>query len=314
MRILVTGATGFVGYVVAQRLVAEGHEVVALARSAGGRLPAGVASVSGDLLNAQSVAAAVTKTAPEAVCHLAALVRARESRAEPVRYWQTNVGGTLALLAALTASPAPSRLVLASTCAVYGEPPEQPIREEAVPIPTSPYGASKLASDQVVADAAATGAIGAISLRSFNVAGGIPGHADRDESRLIPKIVAVARGRAAELLVNGDGSVVRDYLHVLDMAEAFALAIPACEPGKWRAYNVGSGHQSTIADVIHAAEDVTGRLNVRHQSSAPEPPVLLADITRIKTELGWQPHFSSLPRIVRDAWISTADAVNSANE
>jgi UDP-glucose 4-epimerase len=315
MRVLVTGATGFVGYAVASRLVDDGHDVVALTRSTSGALPPSVERVTADLLNPRAVAAAVATAKPDAACHLAALARVRDSRADPVRYWQTNVGGTLALLAALsTDAPAPRRLVMASTCAVYGEPPEQPIREDAASAPSNPYGTSKLAADRAAADLAATGAIGAVSLRSFNIAGGLPGHPDHDESRLIPKIVAVAQGRADELVVNGDGSVVRDYVHVLDMADAFARALDACEPGRWRAYNVGSGRRSTIADVIAAAEQVTGRaIPVRHRPPAPEPPELLADATRIEQELGWQAQSSDLLQIIGDAH-EAASSVYSAIE
>ena len=133
---------------------------------------------------------------------------------------------------------------------MYGEPGAARIAEEVSPAPTSPYGSSKLAADRAVADLAATGAIGAVSLRAFNVAGGLPGHADRDETRLVPKAVAVVQGRAPELVVNGDGGAVRDHVHVADMADAFARALDACRPGHWTAYNVGSGRRSTIMDVV----------------------------------------------------------------
>jgi len=237
------------------------------------------------------------------VCHLAALVRARESRTDPVAYWRTNVGGTLAVLHALAAQPAPARLVVASTCAVYGEHTGGPVAEDAPARPANPYGASKLAADAAVADLAATGAVGAVSLRAFNVAGGLPGHGDRDETRLVPKAVSVAQGRADELVVNGDGSVVRDYVHVADMADAFVRALDACRPGHWTAYNVGAGRRSTIADVVAAVEAVAGRpLPVRHRPPAAEPAALLADAGRIGRELGWRPERSDLRRIVADAY------------
>ena len=240
----------------------------------------------------------------DAVCHLAALVQARGSRADPVGYWRTNVGGTLAILQALAAQEGqPARLVVASTCAVYGEPGAARITEDVPPAPANPYGSSKLAADRAVADLAATGAIGAVSLRAFNVAGGLPGHADRDETRLVPKAVAVARGRAPELVVNGDGAVVRDYVHVADMADAFARALDACRPGHWTAYNVGSGgRRSTIMDVVAAAEAVAGRVvPVRHEPPATEPAELKADASRIRRDLGWRPEASDLHRIVADA-------------
>lgn len=303
MRVLVTGAAGFVGYAVAAALVEAGHEVVALTRSERA-VPAGVQRLRGDVLDVEAVTRAVDTAGADAVCHLAALVRVRDSRTDPLAYWRTNVGGTLAVLQAMSSrTGAPGRLVVASTCAVYGERSGQPITEAARPEPTSPYGRSKLAADRAVSDLAETGAIGAISLRAFNIAGGVPGRPDTDESRLIPKIVAVAQGRADELIVNGDGSVVRDYVHVADMADAFVRALDACRPGHWTAYNVGSGLRSTIADVIAAAEAVTGApLPVRHNPPVDEPRELLADAGRIRAELGWRPVRSQLLRVVEDAW------------
>jgi UDP-glucose 4-epimerase len=186
---------------------------------------------------------------------------------------------------------------------VYGEQAQQPVRETAPVAPSSPYGTSKLAADHAAADLAATGAIGAISLRAFNVAGALPGQPDRDTTRLIPQLLAVQQGRAPELVVNGEGTAVRDFVHVTDMATAFVLALRACEPGSWRAYNVGSGHPSTVRDVIATTETVTGRpVPRRHTAAAREPATLLADSTRIRSELGWRPERSSLPEIISDAW------------
>jgi UDP-glucose 4-epimerase len=302
MRVLVTGVAGFVGYAVADRLCRDGHEVCGLARS-DGRLPDEVERIVADLRDDAMVRAAFGRRY-DAVCHLAALVRARDSRADPVGYWRTNVGGTLAILRGLAAQDGPpTRLVVASTCAVYGEPGAARITEDIPPHPTNPYGSSKLAADRAVAELAATGAIGAVSLRAFNIAGGLPGHADRDERRLVPKVVAVARRRAPELVVNGDGGVVRDYVHVADMADAFARALDACRPGHWTAYNVGSGRRSTIMDVVAAAEAAVGRvLPVRHDPPAAEPAELLADASRIRRDLGWRPESSDLQRIVADAY------------
>jgi UDP-glucose 4-epimerase len=301
VRVLVTGATGFVGYAVADRLRRDGHDVCALTRS-DRPLPDGVQRVAGDLCDPDSLRGAVADGI-DAACHLAALVRVRDSRTDPLGYWRTNVGGTLALLKALVGQPGPPpRLVVASTCAVYGDDAVQPIPEAAVPRPVSPYGASKLAADLAVSDVADTGAVGAVSLRAFNIAGGLPGHPDRDETRLIPKLIAVARERAPELTVNGDGSVVRDYVHVADMADAFVRALDACRPGTWTAYNVGSGRRSTIADVIAAAEAAVGRrLPVVHRPPAREPATLLADARRIREDLGWTAARSDLPQIVGDA-------------
>src|SRR5882757_1752793 len=175
---------------------------------------------------------------------------------------------------------------------------------EATPLdPTSPYGTTKLAADRAAADLAATGAIGAISLRAVNIAGAAHGRPAPDETRLIPKLLAVQQGRAPEMVVNGDGSAVRDFVHVADMATAFSLALDACQPGSWRAYNVGSGQRTTVNDVIAAAETATGRpVPVRHRAAANEPLEVLADSARIRAELGWQPRKSDLREIVGDAW------------
>ena len=300
MRVLVTGAAGFVGYAVAALLIEQGHQVTGLTRFPASPLPIGVQRLQGDLHTPEALPQALADV--DGVCHLAGLTKVRESRTNPIDYWRTNVGGTLAILHRLTDAGV-GRVVLASTCVVYDQQDAQPISETAALAPSSPYATSKLAADQAAADLAATGAIGAISLRAFNVAGALPRHPDRDSTRLIPQLLAVQQGRAPELVVNGDGTAVRDFVHVADMATAFALALRACEPGIWRAYNVGSGHPSTVHDVIAVAETVTGRpVPRRHAAAAHEPATLLADSTRIRTELGWRPEKSSLPEIMADAW------------
>jgi UDP-glucose 4-epimerase len=300
VRVLVTGAAGFVGYAVAALLVEDGHEVTGLTRSPASALPTGVQRLHGDLRTPETLP--ITLTEIDGVCHLAGLTKVRESRSSPLDYWRTNLGGTLTILDRLAGTRA-GRIVLASTCVVYGEQAEQPISETASGAPSSPYATSKLAADQATADLAATGAIGAISLRAFNVAGALPGHVDRDITRLIPQLLAVQQSRAPELVVNGDGTAVRDFVHVADMASAFALALHACEPGTWRAYNVGSGRPSTVHDVIATTETVTRRpVPRRHTAAAHEPATLLADSTRIRSELGWRPERSSLSEIITDAW------------
>jgi UDP-glucose 4-epimerase len=302
MRILVTGAAGFVGYAVAARLVADGYTVAGLTRSPTATLPAGVARHLGDIRDPTSL----PDEPFDGVCHLAGLAQVRESRADPLRYWQTNTGGMLALLDWLPKTGA-DRLVIASTCAVYGEPDQQPIAETAPETPTSPYGSSKLAADRAAADCAATGDLGAISLRAFNITGATPGRPDHDLTRLIPKLLAVQHGHAPEITINGDGSAIRDFVHVTDMADAFARALTACQPGTWRAYNVGSGQPRSIADVIHTVEYITGRsVPRRHAPPAQEPAYLAADPTRIHNELGWQPTSSTLEQIITDAFSAAA--------
>src|SRR5690606_473197 len=304
MRVLVTGASGFVGYAVAAALTERGHTVVGLTRSTTSALPEGVRRAHGDL-SPDCLRDALADV--DGVCHLAARTRARDSRADPLGYWRTNVGGTLALLEAMTATGA-RRLVLASTCIVYGGRDAPPSDETAVTAPAGPYGASKLAAANAAMDFAATGAIGAISLRAFTIAGALPGHPDPDETRLIPRAMAVQRGTAPELVVNGDGGAIRDFVHVVDVADAFARALEACEPGTARVYNIGGGRPTRVRDVIDVVEQVTGRpVARRHVPPAGEPQVLLADSKAIRADLGWDPRRSDLRVIVEDAWTAVCD-------
>lgn len=258
MRVLVTGVTGFLGNAVTAALVRHGHEPLAFVRS-GRRVTSGAVSVvRGDVLDLATVRAAVAGV--DGVCHLAARTRIRDSLTDPLGYWRTNLVGTLNVLDALADNAdrrGPLSLVLASTASVYGTLERQPITEDAPTLPQNPYGASKLAADQAAAGVAAAGALGAVSLRACNIAGAAAGITDTDVTKLIPKILAVQAGHEPELVINGDGSAVRDFVHVLDMAEAFALALDACVPGQWRAYNVGSGRRTRVLDVLRAAEQVT---------------------------------------------------------
>lgn len=301
MRVLVTGATGFLGRAVVGALARHGHDVVAMVHTNQQPPPGASTTVSGDILDVQSLRAAVTDV--DAVCHLAAVTRMRESREQPVRYWRLNTTGTVNLLDAIgTAGRAPTKFVHASTAAVYGAPEQQPITEDTPPQPMNPYGASKLAADHAAAGLAETGAIGAISLRAFAVAGAID-VPDTDVSRVIPKVLAVQRGIEPEMIVNGDGTALRDFVHVADMADAFVLALDGCEVGSWRVYNIGGGRGASVADVLRVTEEVTGRpVPARHMPPAHEPPVLLADTARIESELGWQAKNSDLRQIISDGW------------
>lgn len=310
MRVLVTGAAGFLGAAVTAALAGHGHEPVAFVRE-GRRVAADVEVVHGDVLDLPALRSAVAGV--DGVCHLAARTRVRDSLTDPLAYWRTNLVGTLNVLDALTGRPEPGALVLASTAGVYGAPQRQPIDEDAPTLPLNPYGASKLAADQAAANLAATGALGAVSLRAFNIAGAAAGVADTDVTRLIPKILAVQAGVEQELVVNGDGSVVRDFVHVLDMAEAFVLALDACVPGRWRAYNVGSGRRVEVRDVLREAERVTGHaVRARHRRPADEPATLLADSTRITDDLGWTPTHSDLATILTDGWNALVAAYSAA--
>jgi UDP-glucose 4-epimerase len=302
MRVLVTGATGFVGRGVVRQLTMAGHSVVGFARTS---TPCPCELRTGDILDLATVEQAVKGA--DAVCHLAALTLVRESFEEPVRYFRVNVAGTLNLLDAMNAeaqrSGRPLRLVFASTGAVYGAPERQPITEAQEPAPGNPYGASKLAAETAIGYQAALGTISAVTLRTFNVAGAVDGHGDPDTSRIIPKTLLVAAGQADRLNVNGDGSAIREYIHVCDLARAYAAALDVAGPAGHRIYNVGSGVGVSIREIIETTERITGRpVPVRWGPPVREPGELRADSSRINTELGWHPTRSSLETIIADAW------------
>jgi UDP-glucose 4-epimerase len=302
VRVLVTGATGFIGRAVVRQLTIAGHSVTGFARTP---RPCSCDLRTGDILDQTALEQAMEGA--DAVCHLAALTLVRESFEKPVRYFRVNVTGTLNLLDAMNAEAhrtgRPLRLVFASTCAVYGTPERQPITEIQEPAPSSPYGASKLAAETAIGYQAALGTVCAITLRTFNVAGAADGHGDPDTTRIIPRTLLVAAGQAARLNVNGDGSAIREYTHVGDLARAYVAALDVADPGGHRVYNVGSGVGVSVREVIEAAERITGRpVPVRWGPPASEPRELRADSSRIKTDLGWQPSRSGLDTIVADAW------------
>jgi UDP-glucose 4-epimerase len=314
LRVLVTGATGFVGRAVVQELLAAGHSVVGFARSS---KPVSCPLLTGDILDLTSIEQAVEGV--DAVCHLAALTLVRESFEQPARYFRVNVTGTLNLLDALDREARTSgrklRLVFASTCAIYGALERQPIPEAQIPVPSSPYGASKLAAETAIGYQAALGAIGAVTLRTFNVAGASDGHGDPDTSRIIPRALLVAAGQAARLDVNGDGSAIREFTHVCDLARAYAAALDAARPGEQRIYNVGSGVGASVREVIEVTERITGRtVAVSWGPPVREPRELRADSSRIRNDLGWHPTQSGLETIISDAWhaLSTGSCCSSA--
>jgi UDP-glucose 4-epimerase len=234
-----------------------------------------------------------------------------ESVGEPVRYFRANVGGTLNLLDAMRAAGV-RRLVFSSTAAVYGSPATSPIEEDAPTVPTNPYGASKLAMDQVISyEAAATG-LGAVSLRYFNVAGasGTLGERHDPETHLIPIVLQVAARRRPFVQLYGtdyptpDGTAIRDYIHIEDLARAHLLALEGAVAGEHRIYNLGNGVGSSVRTVIDVAREVTGQeIPVEEVGRrAGDPPVLVASSARIRQELGWVPRKPELSSCVLDAW------------
>jgi UDP-glucose 4-epimerase len=269
--------------------------------------------VAADLLDRRQLAGAGVGRGFDAVCHLAGLTRVRDSLRNPLRYFATNVTGTINLLETLELGTRLTGIapvvVFGSTGAVYGDPGGQPIPESQSPAPTNPYGASKAAAEQVVAHQAATGRIGAVVLRTFNVAGAAGGHTDHDPTRIVPAALAVAAGHTDVFVVNGDGGAVREYVHLADMAGAYLAALNAVEPGRYTVFNVGSGTGVSVMEMLAAVEHVVGKPLPRVQRPpAPEPAILVADSNRIRAELSWDSPRSSIETIVADAWAWTPRA------
>jgi UDP-glucose 4-epimerase len=248
------------------------------------------------------------------VLHFAASSIVGESVANPAKYWANNVGGTLALLDAMRLAGTP-RIIFSSTAAVYGEPERTPIEETAPTRPASPYGASKLAVDTALTEFARAHGFGAVSLRYFNVAGaerarhgGWLGERHSPETHLIPNVLAAAAdGRGVQVFGEDyptpDGTCIRDYIHVTDLADAHLRALGACDAGSHRIYNLGGGTGFSVRQVIDACRKVTGRdIPVTVARRRPgDPAILVASARRIAADLAWQAHHG-LYAMVTDAW------------
>ena len=312
MKLLVTGGAGYVGSVCAQVLVEQGNDVVVLDDLSTGNadaVPAGARFVEGDV--AAAAPALLADGDFDGVLHFAAQSLVGESVVEPEKYWYGNVVKSLDLLEAMRQAGTP-RLVFSSTAATYGEPESTPIREEAPTRPTNPYGASKLAIDHIITSYAAAHGLAATSLRYFNVAGAYGGFGENRvvETHLIPLVLQVALGARDKIAVFGtdwptpDGTAVRDYIHIRDLADAHVLALQSAEPGTHRIYNLGSGTGFSVREVIAACERVTGLPIPAHDAPrrAGDPAVLVASSEKAIAELGWQPQFTDLDVVVADAW------------
>ncbi|MFD0315500.1 UDP-glucose 4-epimerase GalE [Streptomyces flavalbus] len=307
---LVTGGAGYVGSVVAQHLLEVGHEVVVLDNlSTGFRegVPGGAAFVEGDIRDA----AKWLDSSYDGVLHFAAFSQVGESVVKPEKYWDNNVGGTMALLGAMRDAGV-RRLVFSSTAATYGEPSRVPIEESAPTAPTNPYGASKLAVDHMISSEAVAHGLGAVSLRYFNVAGAYGKFGERHdpESHLIPLVLQVAQGKRDAISVYGDdyptpdGTCVRDYIHVADLAEAHLLALAAAESGEHLICNLGNGNGFSVREVIETVRRVTGHPvpEVTAPRRGGDPAVLVAAAEVARERLGWRPSRTDLADIVADAW------------
>ena len=313
MKLLVTGGAGYIGSIVAKHLLGAGHDVTVLDNLERGHrdaVPSGARLVVADLLDRDALDAALGEGF-DGVLHFAALALVGESVSHPERYYRTNVGGTLNLLEAMHSGGVP-RLVFSSTSAVYGQPDEVPIAEGAPTRPESPYGASKLAVDGMISDFSAAHGLGAVSLRYFNVAGasGGLGEDHRPETHLIPNVLRAATGAREFVEIFGtdyptrDGTAVRDYIHIDDLAAAHLLALEHSRPGEHQILNLGNGDGFSVREVIAAVRSVTGREVPTREADrrAGDPPMLVAASELIRSELGWKPEKAGLEHIVADAW------------
>lgn len=313
MKLLVTGGAGYIGSVVSSQLLDSGHEVVVFDDLSKGHRPAipeGADFVRGSLLDAQRIGAALTGDF-DGVLHFAAFSLVGESVDQPEKYYRNNVLGTLNLLEAMVGAGV-GRLVFSSTAAVYGEPEWIPITETALPLPTNPYGASKLAADRLIGAVAQARGLAATSLRYFNVAGsrGRFGEDHDPETHIVPLALRVASGERDHVEIYGtdydtpDGTAVRDYIHVEDLGRAHTLALEASERGQHRIYNLGNGEGFSVRQVIETAREVIGAdiKTVEAPRRPGDPPVLVASSEKIKNELGWAPEKPDLSEMISDAW------------
>jgi UDP-glucose 4-epimerase len=313
VKLLVTGGAGYIGSVATRLLLAAGHDVTVLDNLAKGHrwaLAEGARFVEADLLEAPQVNAVVGEGF-DGVLHFAAFSLVGESVDQPERYYRNNVVGTLNLLDAMRAVGVP-RLVFSSTAATYGEPETMPILETTPARPTNPYGASKLAVDQLIGFACRAHGLAAASLRYFNVAGasGRYGELHNPETHLIPIVLQVASSQRDTVQIYGtdyqtpDGTAIRDYIHVEDLARAHLLALEAVRPGEHRIYNLGNGSGFSVRQVIEAARQVTGHPipAVEAARRAGDPPVLIASSEKARSELGWTPEKPQIETMIADAW------------
>lgn len=306
MHVLVTGGMGFVGYAVATVLVDAGHEVTVLSHT--GRTqprPDTTRVLQADIRDVVTLKRAFKGQQFDGVCHLAGLAQVRESFKNPLHYFEVNVEGTVNLVRALTETIGTPAVVFGSTAAIYGSHAEGHLTEQSPAEPDNPYAASKYAAELVLQQCAQTGLIGATTLRCFAIGGATNHVGDPDMTRILPKALNVAAGHEPTVTVNGDGSAVREFTHVLDVAEAFRLALVSTTVGNYRMFNVGSGEAISVRDLVHAVMSRTGRsVAVEHRPPRPEPHTLIADSARIRTELGWHSPTSSLDRLIDDAWMA----------
>jgi UDP-glucose 4-epimerase len=317
MKILVVGGAGYIGSHMVKFLVQAGHAVVVLDDLSAGHRDAvvsGATLVEGSIGDTAMLDAMFAREGFEAVMHFASWIQVGESMREPAKYYHNNVANTLILLDAMVTHGV-RNFIFSSTAAIFGEPEYTPIDEAHPKSPINPYGRTKLMVEQILADYDSAYGLKSTCLRYFNAAGADPegelGERHDPETHLIPLVLQAASGRRESIAVFGndyatrDGTCVRDYIHIWDLAQAHLLALERMRTtGKSAAYNLGNGEGYSIREVIDTARQVTGRdINVVMAERRPgDPAVLVADATRAREELGWEPRYAELATIVAHAW------------
>jgi UDP-glucose 4-epimerase len=311
MRTLVTGGAGYVGSVCVERLLAEGHEVMVVDDLSEGHRAAvapGAEFCEGNLGDPALLDALVAKVRPEAVLHFAGSTLVGESMENPLKYFQNNTANGITLLQAAEAAGV-GKFIFSSTCAVYGAPETVPIAETALRQPVNPYGTSKLMMEQAMEWQVRATGMECVALRYFNAAGASEnfGEHHRHETHLIPCLLQTALGQRETFSLFGadhptpDGTCIRDYIHVYDLAAAHALAL---RPGISGPFNLGRGRGDSVREVLTACREVTGHaIPEEEQPARPgDPPELVADAAKANAELGWQAAHTDIRSIVETAW------------
>ncbi len=311
MKILVVGGAGYIGSVCAELLLDQGHEVSvfdSLSEGHRGAIDPRARFIEGDLQDRQAIDSALAVVRPEAVMHFAASALVSESMRDPSKYFRNNISNGLNLLDAMVAAHV-ERIVFSSTCAIFGLPERVPIGETAPTRPINPYGESKLAFEKILRWYEEIHGLKFVSLRYFNAAGATAnfGEDHRLETHLIPNVLKVALGQKPHLEIFGtdyetpNGTCIRDYIHIVDLARAHILALGAAGS---EFYNLGSGGGASVREVIAACRKITGKKidTVEKPRRPGDPPRLIASSEKIKNELGWRPQFQSLDAIIESAW------------
>ena len=316
MKVLVPGGAGYVGSHCVRALCDARHEVVVLDNLCAGHRAAvdsRARLVVADLADSATVGDVLATGRFDAAMHFAAFIEVGESVKDPLKFYHNNVANTVSFLRQIQ-QHGPRRFVFSSTCAIYGTPAVMPISESAPRCPESPYARAKLAVEWALEDSAAAWGLGFVALRYFNAAGAAAdaaiGEDHHPETHLIPNVLKVALGQKECVNVFGtdydtpDGTCIRDYVHVEDLAAAHLAALCSIQPGDRRFYNAGTGHGATVLQVVEACRQVTGHpipvaLSPRRAGDVPR---LYADASRIRAELSWTPRHTDLVDIVRSAW------------